>query len=243
LESSVEELISEKLVGALQSSESCFIASGREDVDVRMLGSGRPFVVELRNCRNLVRDVIDNIGTLEQEVNGFCQDKVEVRDLKIISKGFVNLIKDGEQNKSKWYRMVVWCESGIDKAGSELVVLNGTRDLQVQQLTPIRVLHRRSLIDRPRTFFSFSAQRLDLALEKNLAGSSQSLEDYSPFLEKYNPDQLFLLTLRCQAGSYVKEFVHGDLGRTRPNLATILGQQCDILALDVLEIELEWPPK
>ena len=32
---------------------------------------------------------------------------------------------------------------------------------------------------------------------------------------------------------YVKEFVHGDFGRTQPNLGTILGADCDIVTLDV----------
>ena len=45
--------------------------------------------------------------------------------------------------------------------------------------------------------------------------------------------KLFLLKLATQAGTYVKEFVHGDFGRTEPNLAQILGCDVDILALDV----------
>jgi tRNA pseudouridine synthase 10 len=35
----------------------------------------------------------------------------------------------------------------------------------------------------------------------------------------------------------VKEFVHGDFGRTLPNLCTLLGAQVDILALDVQVIK------
>lgn len=44
-----------------------------------------------------------------------------------------------------------------------------------------------------------------------------------------------------QAGTYVKEFVHGDFERTVPNIGLITGSECDILALDVLDIELDWP--
>ena len=44
---------------------------------------------------------------------------------------------------------------------------------------------------------------------------------------------LFKLYLKTQAGTYVKEFVHGDLGRTRPNISELLGFPADILALDV----------
>lgn len=44
----------------------------------------------------------------------------------------------------------------------------------------------------------------------------------------------FRLRLTTQAGTYVKEFVHGDLGRTKPNLKIILGRFVDILELDVI---------
>lgn len=43
----------------------------------------------------------------------------------------------------------------------------------------------------------------------------------------------FKLRLSTQAGTYVKEFVHGDFDRTIPNLTSILGTEIDILALDV----------
>ena len=43
------------------------------------------------------------------------------------------------------------------------------------------------------------------------------------------------------AGTYVKEFVHGDFNRTKPSLKTLLGVDTDILALDVMEVQLPWP--
>lgn len=45
---------------------------------------------------------------------------------------------------------------------------------------------------------------------------------------------MFKLDIKAQAGTYIKEFVHGDFGRTQPNLGQLLGGVCvDILALDV----------
>lgn len=52
--------------------------------------------------------------------------------------------------------------------------------------------------------------------------------------------------METQAGTYVKEFVHGDFGRTRPSLSDLLGVKCgevDILELDVEGVDMEWPPK
>lgn len=45
----------------------------------------------------------------------------------------------------------------------------------------------------------------------------------------------FRLELNTQAGTYIKEFVHGDFGRTQPSLGDLLGSvNVDILALDVV---------
>jgi tRNA pseudouridine synthase 10 len=48
--------------------------------------------------------------------------------------------------------------------------------------------------------------------------------------------------LHTEAGTYIKEFVHGDLGRNQPSLASIIGCEADIMELDVLEVDLEFPP-
>ena len=40
--------------------------------------------------------------------------------------------------------------------------------------------------------------------------------------------------LTTSAGTYVKEFVHGDMGRTEPSISSILNCNCDILQLDVI---------
>ena len=45
------------------------------------------------------------------------------------------------------------------------------------------------------------------------------------------------LDLTTQAGTYVKEFVHGDLGRTRPSVGSLLGCEADILQLDVMGLQ------
>lgn len=55
----------------------------------------------------------------------------------------------------------------------------------------------------------------------------------------------FTLQLRTQAGTYIKEFCHGDFGRTSPSVADLLGggsTVVEILQLDVLAVHMdEWP--
>lgn len=50
-----------------------------------------------------------------------------------------------------------------------------------------------------------------------------------------------ILDLVTQAGTYVKEFVHGEFNRTEPSISSIIGQEIDIVALDVNGIDLDWP--
>ena len=44
------------------------------------------------------------------------------------------------------------------------------------------------------------------------------------------------LRVQCQHGTYVKEFISGDEGRTTPSLASLLGVACRCDVLDVDEI-------
>ena len=64
--------------------DSRFSSSGREDVDVRMLGRGRPFLFELVNPRQ-VHLSQDELTKMQQSINESTQD-VFVRDLQIVSK-------------------------------------------------------------------------------------------------------------------------------------------------------------
>lgn len=41
-------------------------------------------------------------------------------------------------------------------------------------------------------------------------------------------------------GTYIKEFVHGDLGRTVPSVGSLLKCRADILQLDVTNVEDRW---
>ena len=85
--------------------------------------------------------------------------------------------------------------------------LDSVRDLKVAQTTPIRVAHRRTGMVREKVIHSMSS--------------------------RWVSDRIFLLDLDTSAGTYIKKFVHGDLGRTSPNVGSLLGKPVDILQLDV----------
>ena len=47
------------------------------------------------------------------------------------------------------------------------------------------------------------------------------------------------ITLRCEAGTYIKELVHSDEGRTKPSIKSVLGDECEVIWLDVEEIHVD----
>ncbi|KAK3093377.1 hypothetical protein FSP39_014750 [Pinctada imbricata] len=201
--SSVEEEICNLLKDMFRYDEHRFSASGREDVDVRMLGTGRPFVVEMQNPHR-IKFSQEKISELQKEINHRSTD-VKIRDLQFVSREDTNKLKEGEMEKTKRYIARCWSESPLTT--EDLEKLQTYKDLMIYQKTPIRVLHRRPLATRERTIYSMSAEKLD--------------------------DHHFSLYLSTQAGTYIKEFVHGDFGRTKPNMSEITGTECDILELDV----------
>jgi len=148
-------------------------------------------------------------------INGSTSD-IAVRDLQVVSKDETSILKQGEEDKQKRYVAVCWSRDDI--TDDQIAELAAIKDLTLQQKTPIRVLHRRPLATRERTIHNLSAQLINA-------------EDRHHFL----------LFLKTQAGTYIKEFVHGDFGRTMPSLGNLLQTECDILQLDVLAVELDWP--
>lgn len=45
---------------------------------------------------------------------------------------------------------------------------------------------------------------------------------------------------QTSAGTYIKEFVHGDFGRTQPNVGSLLGCTATITQLDVMDVHLDF---
>lgn len=222
MESSVEEIIEKPISAAILNSGTKFSSSGREDVDVRTLGKGRPFVVDINNPRRTKLNP-KIIREIEKQINDSTDD-VFVRDLQVVPKEDLIHIKLGEETKTKTY--TCFClfklenEKEIPEFKEKLKKLSDIKDLVIQQKTPIRVLHRRPLATRCRTIYWLEAH----------------------FHEIKNEHLFFKLKLKVDAGTYIKEFIHSDLGRTIPSLTDILGRETDILALDVEEVALHWPP-
>nr|XP_021528526.1 putative tRNA pseudouridine synthase Pus10 [Aotus nancymaae] len=189
-----------------------FSSSGREDVDVRTLGNGRPFAIELVNPHR-VHFTSQEIKELQQKINN-SSNKIQVRDLQLVTREAIGHMKEGEEEKTKTYSALIWTNKVIQKKDVEF--LNDIKDLKIDQKTPLRVLHRRPLAVRARVIHSMESHYVD--------------------------EHHFRLHLKTQAGTYIKEFVHGDFGRTKPNIGSLMNVTADILELDVESVDVDWPP-
>ena len=132
---SVEELISEKILEATKGYEAKFHGAGREDIDVLMLGSGRPFVLEIKEPR--IRKI--DLEKLEKEINEINQGKTQYHNLKFTEKNRKAEIKQSSPDTFKVYKALVKCSSKINEEKlKELSKLD-----EINQQTPTRVLRRR----------------------------------------------------------------------------------------------------
>ncbi|MBD3227225.1 MAG: tRNA pseudouridine(54/55) synthase Pus10 [Candidatus Lokiarchaeota archaeon] len=207
---SVEELISEKVIEICEGSGSKFHGAGREDIDALMLGTGRPFVIEIKNPKKLFID-LDN---LKQEINAYAKEKVQVIDLEFSDRDRIRNIKANAQMARKTYRATVKISSEIheNKIKNLETLLS---DVKIDQRTPNRVLHRRADKVRRKKIYSFSVSEIS---------SNQ-----------------FIATINTQGGTYIKELISGDEGRTHPNVSELLGGvECIVQKLDVIEVDSKY---
>jgi Pus10, C-terminal len=105
--------------------------------------------------------------------------------------------------------------------------------------SPFNSLHMQFSCTPLLTSLLFSSLLFFSKSSRNLLSSSLL---FSSLLFQQSPHAA-LMYITTEAGTYIKEFVHSDLGRTNPSIASILDREVDILSLDVHEVCVEFPPK
>jgi len=153
-DTSVEEETVPVVEEAMNGADGTFHGAGREDVDARMLGTGRPFVIEIEEPRKRSIDT----DALQERINDSAGGRVEVAGLRLATHDMVERVK--ELDASKTYRMAVAFEEAVDPAAFEaaLAELDGAT---VEQDTPQRVSHRRAAKTRVRTVYGASGDLTD----------------------------------------------------------------------------------
>ncbi len=313
---SVQDLIGNPLLDMFQAKEHAFHGMGREDIDVRCMGRGRPFVIEMKEPK--LRSV-DVVKAMEQ-INTSAEGSIQITGLRDSNRSEVVRVKDtpaeksytirfrilplseaeytvltapvdltnedvqerggkGKKKSSKRKRRgdkkndhtkplptVIDVPEGpaeddlkamkkaelVAKAEEMKLKKSGTKDELIQRImesgppapvlfdlpendeilhtieklsgvilaqrTPERVAHRRADLIRRRTVYETSKPLIE------------TMEDGVREVE---------FTLRCESGTYVKETVHGDGGRTQPSLSSLIKAKCEVLWLDVGDIHAD----
>jgi len=97
------------------------------------------------------------------------------------------------------------------KEKRDLSTLEQLKGIVVTQRTPTRILHRKK----------------DKVRKKKV---------YDIWWEKLNEKEVYIY-VRAESGLYVKEFITGDNGRTRPSVSEVLGTECHVKHLDIIKVE------
>ncbi len=154
-ELSVEELITKPVVEAFKARGARFHGAGREDIDVRVLGSGRPFAIEVVEPKKRFID----LGELQQKINERSQGIVEVLNLSYTDRSIIGKLKLSAHVKKKIYRALVEMEEPLER--EKLKALNNYfQGAIIKQWTPKRVLHRRA--DKLRTKKVYEVRVIDV---------------------------------------------------------------------------------
>lgn len=306
MKTSVEELIITPIREFFGSERINFVSSGREDVDVRMLGTGRPFLLEIedptRNLSTALKTHFEKIPTsgnlskfknnsgnntlpyvwpefevvsksncklsdvektindpkiqfsqvsekirfensasdLLKELNFEFEVKssfpwVEITELSIGTKAEADKLKKTIEEKKKTYSALVAINRILPDSVLETFNTKFSKTAcEISQGTPIRVVHRRTNMFRSRAIHW-------MKLSKHPQCETIVCEKKSFF---------YVLDLNTSSGTYIKEFVSSDFGRTTPSLVSILEEilseiegstktpiECDVQLLDVTGVE------
>jgi tRNA pseudouridine synthase 10 len=151
---SVEQLTAPPIREAMDGASATFHGAGREDIDAKMLGTGRPFVVEVEAPRNRFPD----IEALEAEVNEFADGKAAVEGLRLATYEMVERVK--EHDAAKTYRASVTFDQPVED-GAFRDALDALDGATIEQETPQRVDHRRASKVRTRRVYSIDGELED----------------------------------------------------------------------------------
>ena len=151
-----------------------------------------------------------DLAALEKVINAAAAGRITANRLLWVERPRVAELKETVCDKT--YRIDINFDQSVEIERLKKGVQRLTGKV-VEQRTPTRVSHRRADLVRARRVESM----------KLLSAGATSAE----------------LEIRAQHGTYIRELVSGDGGRTSPSLATLIGTECQVEVLDVLHIHLE----
>jgi len=184
-----------------------------EAEDYSMHASGREDVDATNTAgRPFVMEIIEpkkREGDLKKIMKEIANGgEVSVGDLRIVPRAFVEVVTESHFDKE--YEARVEFDKGIGE--EEMKKIEGLEGVVLSQRTPRRVSHRRADKVRNRK-----------VIELRHTGTQDTR--HMTFL------------IRAEAGTYIKELISGDDGRTVPSFASVLGFGANCTSLAVTKIE------
>jgi tRNA pseudouridine synthase 10 len=206
---SVEELISPYFLKYSKAVKSVFHGAGREDIDARCIGTGRPFIIELKEPK--VRSIdLDKIQNELQKNDG---NKVEIFDLEFVPRSEIKNLKSSGETTSKTYEALILSKKKLNRRKFKKKIKSVRETVlekQILQRTPLRVVHRRADLTRKRSIFDIEFK----------------------WINKHH----FRAKIKAMGGTYIKELISGDEGRTKPSLAELFGIPLKCKELDIIDV-------
>lgn len=198
---SVEDAVCSAFLSAFEAKSCLFHACGREDIDVMMLGTGRPFVVEIKEPKK--RNVA--FEPIVQKIKS--SSPIEILNPFFVPSFWIESVCNSHFDKH--YCAIV--EASRPIVQDDFKKIHSSLPLVLRQRTPVRVARRRADMVRIRHVRGISLSSLE-------GGKIQVL-------------------IHAEAGTYIKELINGDNGRTKPSFCSILGIECKCSQLDVVGID------
>jgi tRNA pseudouridine synthase 10 len=153
---SVEEQINHEVIKEFLADDAILHGAGREDIDARMLGDGRPFVMEVVGPR--IRWV--DLNEVRKKINAYAAGEVSISDLHYVDKGAVEQVKSARLNKTYRLKVIYNDDISIETLKSSLATLSHS---VILQRTPRRVSHRRADLERERKVYDIALEELNEA--------------------------------------------------------------------------------
>jgi tRNA pseudouridine synthase 10 len=207
---SIHDLIGSPILKAVGGEDVKFHGAGREDYDARCIGSGRPFVIEIKLPKLRKIDLI----SLEKQINKDCIDRIQVSPFDYTSKKELIHIKNSSESTFKVYQLLARLKEAISHELFNEKMIEAKKKLTdkiIYQRTPQRVAHRRADKTRKKKIYEISGKFVD-------------------------PVHIFI-EVKSDGGTYIKELISGDNCRTTPSLTQIFGVPMKCVELDIVGFE------
>ena len=151
-----------------------------------------------------------DLVNIAENINSDNKDRIKITNLRFVPRARVAELKNTVCDKTYRVDVSIPASLSIESLKKGSQRLTGA---VVEQRTPTRVSHRRADLVRPRSI---------------------GYVDVKSFTEG-----MVELEIRAQHGTYIRELVSGDMGRTDPSMSSLVASACKVEVLDVLNLHLE----